>query len=124
MGNSIFLAGLVGMYLLAGRRGVDASSFRSVRWALWVQGIHVVEHAVLTVTFFATGEALGMSTMFGIFDPTDSFVPSYRVVWHFVLNLVATAFGVWALRDLRRAGAIGGRRHVEPAVPVDLAPSV
>lgn len=90
VGNGIFLATIAILYYF--RRD------RLVRYALYVEGFHLYEHVMLTLTSLFTPQALGLSTLFGgaaiLGGPT--FGVGYRVSWHFVMNLVPTALIMWA----------------------------
>lgn len=93
-GNVIFLAGLVvllGLPELADRRWARA--------AVLVQGVHVIEHVVLTVTLVATGTAYGLSTQLDQVLPVGP--STTRVLFHFGINAIGTAFAVTAIH---RAG--------------------
>lgn len=86
LGNTIFLGGVVGLYRLTrSMPGVRPWS----RSACVVQGLHLAEHVVLTATLYGGGTAIGLSTGFGSFDGTR--LSTYRVWWHGLINLVATA---------------------------------
>ncbi len=82
IGNSIFLATLGGMYTISPRR--------CIRWALYVEGFHLCEHIMLTLSILLLGKAMGLSTLFGyssmLWGPEGAV--GYRVFWHFALNLV------------------------------------
>ena len=81
-GNSIFLIGIGACYLL--------TKNRFVKWALIIEGLHLVEHIMLTGSAFAYGRPMGVSTLFGeaiSLLPSKEWVVGYRVSWHFVLNL-------------------------------------
>jgi hypothetical protein len=99
-GNVVFLAGLVALAVLASRSGEGRS--RSLRLALLIQGLHVLEHAVLTATAALGGRALGVTTAFGLFEP-GPLLWTYRPMAHFVLNAVATAFAIHATARFARA---------------------
>ena len=104
VGNSIFFAGVVAMLALALAAGLRSST---VRGTVIFQGLHLVEHLVLTLTLFVSGSAWGASTMFGRW--TGSELSSHRVWWHFTVNAIATVLGLLALRSLYRAGALAVR---------------
>ncbi|MFJ5711687.1 DUF6008 family protein [Streptomyces sp. NPDC093105] len=99
-GNFIFLAGLVGIVQIT-RRATGALKAR--RWAkmgVWMQGIHGIEHIVLTLSVaLGASRAIGLSTWFGAIDPGPALV-TYRVWWHFVANLIGTAILAAALFHL------------------------
>ena len=107
VGNSIFFAGVVAMLVLSLVAGVRSSA---VRGTVIFQGLHLVEHLVLTMTLFVSGSAWGASTMFGRWSGSE--LSSHRVWWHFTVNAIATVLGLLALRSLYRAGALS----VKPVV--------
>ncbi|HEY7591797.1 MAG TPA: DUF6008 family protein [Actinophytocola sp.] len=99
VGNLIFLAGLVGVTLLAGR-ALHTKARKWGRMGVWMQGIHGLEHLVLTLSvWLGAPRAIGLSTWFGLLDPGPG-LWTYRVWWHFVANVVGTvifAIAVWHL---------------------------
>lgn len=84
IGNAIFLTGIGATWILMPRSAL-------VKWAFIIEGLHLCEHLILTVSAFVVGVPLGVSTLFGeagsIFT-TKEMVVGYRVTWHFVLNLL------------------------------------
>lgn len=93
IGNGVFLVGL----LLATRLDDSESiSRRHLRLAIWVQGLHMVEHVALTATWFITGRSIGLTTGFGLLPPAGGVGGSVRVWSHFLINLVATVYAVKA----------------------------
>lgn len=94
LGNGVFAAAALGLAWLLSRRTMDAAktdtAYALARTGAWVQGLHLVEHIVLTVTLFVTGRSLGLSTWFGTFEGTAS--ATQRVWWHGTVNVVASAF--------------------------------
>ncbi|MER7481324.1 DUF6008 family protein [Streptomyces sp. NPDC126510] len=114
-GNFIFLAGLVGIVQITRRAAGDLRSRKWARMGVWMQGIHGVEHIVLTVSVaLGAARAIGLSTWFGVIDPGPALV-TYRVWWHFVANLVGTAIlavalcYLWKEKRAVRAGFEEGR---------------
>ncbi|WP_244231342.1 DUF6008 family protein [Saccharomonospora piscinae] len=99
VGNFIFLAGLVGVVLITRR----ALHTRARRWGVMgtiMQGIHGVEHVVLTLSVaLGASQAIGFSTFFGLLDP-GSGLTTYRVWWHFVANVVGSVIFAIALYHL------------------------
>ncbi len=90
-GNFIFLAGLVGIVQITRRVTGPLMSRKWARMGVWMQGLHGLEHVVLTVSVaLGASRAIGLSTWFGAIDPGPALV-TYRVWWHFVANLVGTA---------------------------------
>lgn len=99
-GNVVFFAGLAALAVLAGRQGV-AGQLDALRPAMYLQGGHVAEHLLLTATSLLTGRAVGMSTLFGVLAPPAPAATASRVLVHFVVNLVATAYALQAVRHAR-----------------------
>ncbi|MEU2282469.1 DUF6008 family protein [Streptomyces sp. NPDC013178] len=89
-GNFIFLAGLVGIVQITRRVGGELKSRKWAKMGVWMQGIHGVEHVVLTLSVaLGASRAIGLSTWFGAVEPGAALV-TYRIWWHFVFNLVGT----------------------------------
>ncbi len=101
IGNSIFLAGLICLYLVIPSKWV--------RWAVYVETFHLYEHILLTSTAFFVGKPIGMSTLFGATSLIDSreFAVGFRVSWHFAMNLLPMPFAMMGIWEFRR-----GHRHV------------
>ncbi|MFE0644375.1 DUF6008 family protein [Streptomyces sp. NPDC058877] len=90
-GNFIFLAGLVGIVQITRRAAGCLKSRKWARMGVWMQGIHGLEHVVLTASVaLGASRAIGLSTWFGAIEPGPALV-TYRVWWHFVANLVGSA---------------------------------
>lgn len=106
IGNLLFLAGAVALAALIDRRGVAGR--RAIQRCIALQGFHVAEHVLLTVSVFTTGRSLGISTLFGAADPGTDGAVAYRVLFHFTINLVATAFVVIAAAAAARSARSGG----------------
>ncbi|SEC91548.1 hypothetical protein SAMN04489727_5579 [Amycolatopsis tolypomycina] len=108
-GNFLFLAGLAGVMVITRR----ATGTRTRRWAkmgVWMQGLHGLEHLVLTLSIaFGAPRAIGLSTFFGLVDPGPG-LTTYRVWWHFTANVLGSVvFGLalyhlWRERREIRAG--------------------
>ncbi|GAA3500069.1 DUF6008 family protein [Streptomyces prasinosporus] len=99
-GNFIFLAGLVGIVQITRRVAGCLASRKWARMGVWMQGIHGLEHVVLTASVaLGAGRAIGLSTWFGAVEPGPALV-TYRVWWHFVANLIGTAILTIALYHL------------------------
>jgi hypothetical protein len=98
VGNSIFFVGVVTLLLLVRIVAPHTPTHRTTRLTLWVQGFHVAEHVLLTLTFLWFGRAAGVSTFFGLVGP-GPVLWTYRVWWHFVINAVATVLLLKALRE-------------------------
>lgn len=95
-GNMIFLAGLAALIALLQRGNSPVP--RPLRAARWIQGLHVLEHAVLTATWFVFGQALGLTTLFGAVEGAT--LGGLRVWAHFALNLVATVYAIGGVMSL------------------------
>lgn len=99
VGNFIFLAGLVGVVLITAR----VRNSKARRWGkmgAWMQGLHGVEHLVLTLSVaFGASRAFGVSTWFGAL-PAGPGLWTYRIWWHGLANLVGTAVFVTAVYHL------------------------
>lgn len=90
IGNSVFLFGLGCLYVCLPSQWV--------RWALYIEGFHLYEHIMLTVTTFFIGKPIGMSTLFGGASVLDrEFAVGFRVSWHFAMNLLPMPFAMKAL---------------------------
>jgi len=76
-----------------------------LRTAAALQLVHVAEHVLLTLTRAWTGSAIGFSTAFGYLQGGQ--LSSYRVLWHFVVNLIVTAYAVRAVSTAVRGGLVG-----------------
>jgi hypothetical protein len=108
-GNFLFLAGLAGVMVITRR----ARGTRTRRWAkmgVWMQGLHGLEHLVLTLSIaLGAPRAIGLSTFFGLVDPGPG-LTTYRVWWHFTANVLGSiVFGLalyhlWRERREVRAG--------------------
>ncbi|MFE2209092.1 MULTISPECIES: DUF6008 family protein [Streptomyces] len=104
-GNFIFLAGLIGIVQITYRVAGQLKARKWARMGVWMQGIHGIEHVVLTASVaLGASRAIGLSTWFGAIDPGPALV-TYRVWWHFVANLIGTAilgFAIYHLWKERR----------------------
>ncbi len=118
-GNWIFFTGVFPLYLAirsfrsrktenrATRRMMTRKAMGAARIAFWVQLVHVIEHVLLTSTYFLVGWAIGLSTLFGAsFYLGEAWASSIRVWWHFLINLVVTVAAVSALHGLRHVGLL------------------
>ncbi|MBR1147541.1 DUF6008 family protein [Bradyrhizobium sp. AUGA SZCCT0431] len=99
IGNSIFLISLGCFYYCLRSKWV--------RWALYVEGFHLYEHLMLTLTAYFVGKPIGLSTLFGGADIVGSreFAVGYRVAWHFAMNLLPMPFAMIGLIEHMRRGA-------------------
>lgn len=99
IGNTIFMAGLGALAVVYTARGYASTEFRNLRIALTVQGIHLLEHIALTLTVIFAGQAIGVSTFFGGIE--GPLLSSWRVWFHFLINLFASWYALRAVLDLR-----------------------
>lgn len=97
-GNVVFLAGLAALVTVVSHRSMPVP--RPMCTAIWIQGLHVLEHVALTATWFTFGRALGVTTLFGTVHGTAG--TSLRVWAHLALKLVATTYMLQGLRQLVR----------------------
>ncbi|MPY99599.1 MAG: hypothetical protein GEU97_16675 [Actinophytocola sp.] len=129
-GNFIFLAGLVGVVLIT-RRALSTKARKWGRMGVLMQGIHGVEHLVLTLSVaLGASQAIGLSTWFGLLEPGPG-LWTYRIWWHFLANVVGSvifAIAVYHLWCERRQVAAGYHRDVprprapEPAAAAEHTP--
>lgn len=91
IGNSIFLISLGCLYYCAPSKWV--------RWALYIEGFHLYEHLMLTLTAYFVGKPIGLSTLFGgsAIIGSSEFAVGYRVTWHFAMNLLPMPFAMIGL---------------------------
>lgn len=106
-GNTIFFAGILAAVCLMGRETLRASG--SMKWLLIFQGVHVLEHVLLTTTLVATGRPRGISTLFGLTEPGTTGIDTYRIWWHFLINLAATGLAFHVTWRLGQLGALNPR---------------
>lgn len=99
-GNFIFLAGLAGVMVIT-RRALGTRSRRWAKMGVWMQGLHGLEHLVLTLSVAFGSRAIGLSTFFGLVDPGIG-LTTYRVWWHFVANVIGTIIFGLALYHLAK----------------------
>jgi hypothetical protein len=104
IGNGIFLISLGCLYYCVRSKWI--------RWALYIEGFHLYEHLMLTLTAYFVGKPIGLSTLFGGSDVIGSreFAVGYRVTWHFAMNLLPMPFAM-----------IGLMEHMRPAPKPDRA---
>ena len=109
VGNTIFLVtiGLLLAYFASnhtpyykrmGENPTRKQTRHYLKWALAIEGFHLYEHIMLTVTVFTLGKPVGFSTLFGgtAFFPKE-YAVGYRVSWHFFMNFIPTIFVMKAL---------------------------
>jgi hypothetical protein len=93
IGNGIFLTSLGCLYY--------CKRSRWIRWALYVEGFHLYEHLMLTLSAYFVGKPIGLSTLFGgssVIGSTE-FAVGYRVTWHFAMNLLPMPFAMIGLME-------------------------
>ncbi len=98
IGNVVFFVGLIGLCVTLACKRRALGDHPPLRKAVSWQGFHVVEHIALTTTWLLFGKAIGVSTLFGLVA-AGPFLSSYRVWWHFMINLIATVYAVRAIRE-------------------------
>ncbi|UOX91950.1 DUF6008 family protein [Amycolatopsis sp. FBCC-B4732] len=97
-GNFIFLAGLAGVMVIT-RRALKTRARRWAKMGVWMQGLHGLEHLVLTLSVAFGSRAIGLSTFFGLVGPGPG-LTTYRVWWHFVANVAGSIIFGLALYHL------------------------
>jgi hypothetical protein len=112
LGNLVFLGGLLAMVMLFRTAGGAPGDLRSLRTATMIQGVHVAEHVALTTTSFLFGKAIGLSTFLGLVEGPA--MTSYRVWFHFLINLVASLYAARALRGLTGYAPLKDGRFRQP----------
>ena len=112
-GNLIFFGGLIGLVVVAANAGRKMTDIPYLRGALILQGFHVGEHVLLTLSYLGWGSAIGITTLFG--TATGVFGSSLRVWAHFLLNLGATYYAVRAVWEMYRMGLLLDRPPVPEA---------
>ncbi|MEA5365004.1 DUF6008 family protein [Amycolatopsis sp., V23-08] len=113
-GNFIFLAGLVGVMVIT-RRATQTRARRWGKMGVWMQGIHGLEHLVLTLSVAFGSRAIGLSTFFGLIDPGPG-LTTYRVWWHFIANVIGTIiFGLAVYHLWKERRAVRATYFVRPA---------
>lgn len=105
LGNLIFFGGLVALAAWRARTGRVAGR-RALGWALGLQGFHVVEHLLLVATWTFTGQATGVTTLFGLLEAGTVPGDATRVLSHFALNAAATWVAVVAAAQSGLLGAL------------------
>lgn len=114
VGNFIFLAGMVGVMLIT-RRALRTRSRKWAKMGTWMQGIHGIEHASLTISVaLGAKQAIGLSTWFGLLDPGPG-LWTYRIWWHMLANLMGSIIFAIALYHLWRERKDIHATHRAPA---------
>lgn len=105
IGNSIFLAGLICLYICLPSKWI--------RWGIYIETFHLYEHIMLTSTAFFVGKPIGMSTLFGATGLIDSreFAVGFRVSWHFLMNLFPMPFAMLGILEYLRKGQRSADAH-------------
>jgi hypothetical protein len=91
VGNAIFLASIAGLYYFIPTKWV--------RWAFYIEAVHLCEHFSLALSAYYVGKPIGLSTMFGQASLWwgQELAVGWRVTWHFVMNLLPIPFVIIAL---------------------------
>ena len=117
LGNVIFLGGILALGALVWRSGRKAKEVPYLSQAIILQGIHVAEHILLTVSYLAFGSVIGFSTIFG--TAQGVFGSSLRIWAHFLLNLTATYYAVRSVSEMHRRGLLVQRpSHRSRSLPL------
>jgi len=101
IGNVIFFVGLIGMCLVLVCQRRSITDHQLLKKGIMWQGVHVAEHVALTTTWLVFGKSMGISTFFGLVS-AGPFLSSYRVWWHFVINLIVTVYAARALKGFAK----------------------
>lgn len=109
IGNSIFLISLGCLYYCVRSKWI--------RWALYIEGFHLHEHLMLTLTAYFVGKPVGLSTLFGGSSVIGSreFAVGYRVTWHFAMNLLPMPFAMIGLMQHMATPSQARTRRPVPA---------
>jgi hypothetical protein len=83
VGNAIFLTGGVVLYFSP----VFAKVRKYSLYALLFEGVHMIEHSILTISALSGNGAWGASTQFNLL--AGSQLTTHRIWWHGAMNLVA-----------------------------------
>lgn len=102
VGNLIFLGGLGALLAYCRRRALGTPS--ALRIASVIQGIHVAEHVALTTTAAMWRMAIGLSTFVGLVE--GPVMTSYRVWFHFLINLAASWYAARAVMAVHARGLL------------------
>jgi hypothetical protein len=108
IGNSIFLASLGCLYYCVRSKWI--------RWALYIEGFHLYEHLMLTVSAYFIGKPIGLSTLFGGAGMIGSreFAVGYRVSWHFAMNLLPMPFAMIGMMEHMRGKVVPTLAKLRP----------
>lgn len=110
VGNLIFLGGVIALALITWHSGRKIKQIRYLSTALILQGVHVAEHILLTVSYLAVGSAVGFTTLFG--TAQGPFGSSLRIWAHFLLNLTATYYALRSVWEMYAMGLVLDRAPV------------
>ena len=83
VGNAIFLTGGVVLFFSP----VFAKVRKYSLYALLFEGVHMIEHSILTISSLSGNGAWGASTQFNLL--AGSQLTTHRIWWHGAMNLVA-----------------------------------
>lgn len=101
-GNSIFLIGLGCLFYWLPSKWV--------KWAIYIESFHLLEHIALTASAVFVGKPIGISTLFGHApDFGREAAVGYRVSWHFVMNLFPMPLAMIGMMDGYRRSYRGNR---------------
>lgn len=112
VGNLIFLGGVVALALITWHSGRKIKQIRYLSTTLILQGVHVAEHILLTVSYLAMGSAVGFTTLFG--TAQGPFGSSLRIWAHLLLNLTATYYAFRSVWEMYAMGLVLERPLLKP----------
>jgi hypothetical protein len=96
VGNSIFLTGGIVLFYSPIFKKIKSYALYPVLF----EGLHLAEH--ISLTFFAASKksAWGSSTLFNLLSGPQ--LTTHRIVWHFIMNVLALAFYLLAISKYRK----------------------
>ena len=115
VGNLVFLVGLAAVARLA--RHLGSGRPGALTAALWIQGLHVAEHAALTVSTVTLGSAVGVTTLLGQLPPGPP-LWTLRVLAHFTINAAAVVTTAWAVHHMWQADGRVTRPGTATSLPL------
>jgi hypothetical protein len=99
IGNTIFFVALIAMCGVLVCKDRSLADDQHLKKAVVWQAVHVGEHVALTATWLLFGKTIGISTLFGLAAGNAVFASTYRVWWHFVVNLIVTVYAARSLKS-------------------------
>jgi hypothetical protein len=91
VGNTVFLATISGVFYFI--------PTKLVRYAFYIEAVHLREHVALTLSAYYLGTPVGVSTLFGQAPALwgKEWAVGWRVSWHFAMNLLPMPFVMMAI---------------------------